>query len=467
MRTRRNARALLLLLLTCAAAGCASSTSAPPDVKPRGEPRPDRALVYLINPRHASLDGDSRTWIFDLKVPVCALYQNTYSYAYVNAGAHWLWNRTGGLGHAFRGRDAYVFEAGRTYYLAVSEDPGAWQALFLVPIDETTFESLVSTADFFPPNAADLRAARRMAEKAPDALPTLLPPPAPRAPEAREGCVPVPEGTPIPLTLLENANSHEVREGDALLFEVAADVELDGRVVVPRGFPVQGVVRRVMHPRVYGQPGFLEVEIPGLRLSGGGAVPLFGLMASVGGTNPLGGLAGTFLVAGSAAPSTTAGMVLGLLGLSGFFIIGGDPWLLAGTGTTAFVSAQSCAAPQPPSDEAARAANVVSGASAGPVLVPTSGRVEASSTVRLALDAVPRKVVVEAVGGTALPEPAMPSNVAMKEGECELTFPGWAILRWARLTGSSTTVPVLVGGTAADGSAFQATVPVVFQFEAQ
>lgn len=480
--------ALAVVLLLAATTGEGRATGNPAD-RPNPE-RPDKALVYFCDGPNVSTPG--RRWVFDLDRPLGfvdtgAVFKSaTYFFAYLEPGPHWLWNRVPGSAVNYDGRNLYEFQAGQTYYLALAGGSN-WVAPLLMPVDKRTSDGLVASAEFHALTDEELAKAREISEKH---LAAAGPAPVPQTRSAASGVagrVRVPSGKPIRLELLENANTHQSRVGQTLLVVVAQDVSLEGSVVVPKGLTLEAIIRRVAPPSDFGAPGFLEAEIPVLRHPDGTVVPLFGLLSVTAGLDAFGfaassgvRFASSLASIASTAPVRYAGLAAGLLALPGMFVTGGDPWLLAGMQTTVYARAESWLPPAPPvRTPEASSGRVVAALSPAPVRVrppsealatmhrgtPLEGRVGDQWTVRLALDQAPREVWVEAVGDTLLPQLEGPSKVSRRKDGCELTFAAWSVLRWARLTDWESTIPVRLRGTAADGSDFTATAPVVFQVQ--
>ena len=64
-----------------------------------------------------------------------------------------------------------------------------------------------------------------------------------------------------------------------------------------------------------------------------------------------------------------------------------------------------------------------------------------------------------------LPEPLRPSRVTRSDDVEELAFEKWALIRFARLAGPRTEIPIVLRGVAADGSPFSVWLPLVYDFE--
>ena len=128
-------------------------------------------------------------------------------------------------------------------------------------------------------------------------------------------------GAPVPLRILEtvNSNNKSLREGARIRLEVAQDVLLGGKVVIPAGSPVTAEVTEVRRKGMWGKSGRIEPRV---------------LNARVG--ERLVRLSGTFDDKGVTG---TAGVVtaIALVPIAGFFVTGTSAQILAGSGVKAFL----------------------------------------------------------------------------------------------------------------------------------
>ncbi len=81
-----------------------------------------------------------------------------------------------------------------------------------------------------------------------------------KGPPKSEGLF-LPADTPIRLRSLEEINSQRNRQGDEILFAVAEDVIVSGRVCLVAGTPVLGTVTDQTAARSWGRGGDLNVEV--------------------------------------------------------------------------------------------------------------------------------------------------------------------------------------------------------------
>ena len=86
----------------------------------------------------------------------------------------------------------------------------------------------------------------------------------------------LPEGTPVPLRLVETTSSTHAHVGDPLKFVVTSDVEVDGRTVISAGNIASGTVIGVKHKRLLGIPGHVIFQLDSVALANGERIELNG-----------------------------------------------------------------------------------------------------------------------------------------------------------------------------------------------
>lgn len=118
------------------------------------------------------------------------------------------------------------------------------------------------------------------------------------------------------LRTLSPLSSMDNKAGDRFDLEVAEDVLLDGRVVIPRGSPAKGEVTMVKKKGMWGKSGKMETRVLSVRANGRD-IPLRGSVADKGDTGTA-GVVGSILV----------------LPIAGFFVTGTSATLPQGTGFT-------------------------------------------------------------------------------------------------------------------------------------
>jgi hypothetical protein len=126
----------------------------------------------------------------------------------------------------------------------------------------------------------------------------------------------LPQGTSVRLRTLSPLSSMDNKTGDRFDLEVAEDVLLNGRVVIPRGSPAKGEVAMVKKKGMWGKSGKLETRVLSVRANGRD-IPLRGTVADKGDTGTA-GVVGSILV----------------LPIAGFFVTGTSATLPQGTGFT-------------------------------------------------------------------------------------------------------------------------------------
>jgi hypothetical protein len=127
----------------------------------------------------------------------------------------------------------------------------------------------------------------------------------------------LPQGTSIRLRTLSELTSQTAKTGQRFDLEVAEDVMLGGRVVIPRGSPAVGDIAMVKKKGMWGKSGKLEARVLYIRANGRD-IPVRGSVGDKGETG-------------------TAGVVgaIVVLPIAGFFVTGTSAVLPAGTGANA------------------------------------------------------------------------------------------------------------------------------------
>jgi hypothetical protein len=94
-----------------------------------GEPKSDKALVYILRP---ATTAPTKMWAFADETLLGVTKSDSYIYAYVSPGEHVFWSKAENV-NAIRIR----VEAGKTYYIQQHVRPGAWKmAVQLEVLDE-------------------------------------------------------------------------------------------------------------------------------------------------------------------------------------------------------------------------------------------------------------------------------------------------------------------------------------------
>jgi hypothetical protein len=138
---------------------------------------------------------------------------------------------------------------------------------------------------------------------------------------ALAGKVKMTAGTPVILRLPVSINSSTARQGDAITFEVARDVEVDGKVVISQGAIATGEVASVEKRAMLGEGGKLMVNLRSVRAVDGKEVPIRATLSQEGKNKQV--------------TAILVGLVLCILGL--FLIKGGDAIIPSGTEVKAYV----------------------------------------------------------------------------------------------------------------------------------
>ncbi len=447
--------ALSLAVLSVPVLFCALSVEGADNTEEKvyGELKEDKALVYLI--RKGRFQGSARTmFVYADEEFLGTLDSGTYTFAYVDPGTHLLWTNVTRL------RREVDLVPNRVYYIEV------WSAFNLLDPEEG--KALVEKVDAYAiPKAREVqtaddqirkryrRALRREKEMEKAEVQVAQ---ASSRPADTAGYVEVPAYTEIPLELMENVTSYLNPTGDAVWFRVASDVVLGEQRVVRAGTLVRATLRHSAQGKMGGVGGNFDMVVPTLPAADGSLVPLLGRIDATGKRRTAAAAAvatGTAVVTGLATG--------GLLAIAVAFPRGKEAFLLVGEEFTVWTrdnhwvdAAREHAAateagvlPVPEHRLAARPAEDV-------VFVPKKRRAPPDLQVFLESPEEVRSASIQQVGDWPLPAPLKASTIVSRDGTWVAIFPGWDVVRYARLTGEDTTVPLRVVGTLADGSSFQA-----------
>ena len=462
--TKRGHAAWGLAAAATAALQCfllAGAARAAEAAKPRGEARADAALVYFLR---GDAPPDDRFWVFDGKSLLAVLKRNSYAFAQVPPGPHLFWSRaTSALTHDLYGRGVFLLQAGRTYYVRLTDTDIVYLKGFEA-LSEADGEAALAAAERYVAfDAGDAERAARMAAKTYGGAA----PSAAAAGGAGEGRVRIPAGTPLMVELRENLTTHHVAERAPVLLRTLEALRADGAVALPAGSPVEGVVAQALRAKAFGHGGFLEIEATRLRGAAGEDVPVFGLLATAKGQT----LGGRIFGRAAAAAPIVDDPAITLLAIPGLFVKGGDPWLAAGmrlgviTRADVWVRPQAAAPPPQTGAKDEAPAVVVSAALAGPVVAPRDGRADGDCAVRLTADREVREAAITALGDEPLPAPLRAKGIKRAPDGWTATFAQWDLLRYARFSGARTEVVATLTGTLEGGARFTAPLPVVYEIE--
>jgi hypothetical protein len=124
-------------------------------------------------------------------------------------------------------------------------------------------------------------------------------------------------GAPVPVALSEflTTKGKRLKVGQRVQLEVAQDVLLDGRVVIPARSPVEGVLTEVRNKGMWGKSGGIHLQIKSVNINGT-SIRLKGDMDSRGETGTAGvvGAIVVLPVAGFFVTGTSAEMPLNMPG---------------------------------------------------------------------------------------------------------------------------------------------------------
>jgi len=78
---------------------------------------------------------------------------------------------------------------------------------------------------------------------------------------AQAGARRLPDGTKVPLRLMETISSGTAKDGDPVNFTVVEDIVADGEVIIKQGTPVRGVIVQAQSKRRLGRAGKLSYTV--------------------------------------------------------------------------------------------------------------------------------------------------------------------------------------------------------------
>ena len=124
-------------------------------------------------------------------------------------------------------------------------------------------------------------------------------------------------GSPVPVALSEplTTKGKNLKVGQKVRLEVAQDVMLNGRLVIPARSPVEGVLTEVRNKGMWGKSGGIRLQIKSVNINGA-TIRLTGDMDSRGSTGTAGvvGAIAVMPLAGFFVTGTSAEMPLNMPG---------------------------------------------------------------------------------------------------------------------------------------------------------
>jgi hypothetical protein len=391
----------------------------------------DKALVYLMR-RPASMAKLRTSFVYADREFIGTVDNDSYAIAYVEPGHRLIWTNWTGISNEFD------FVAGQTYVLEVfptllQHDKQTGLALL-----DSLHEYKTSTAEERATAAGQVanryeRAVRRGAkgavgtqsEEAAITLETSPPP----------GSVLVPAGTTVMLELTENVTSAFSSAGETIWFRVVEDVVLDGHLMIRKGTPVSGLVRRVLPARPGGTGGSLDIAVATLTAADGTPVPVSARVMA-------GGRDRT-----NAMVATTAAV-----GLFGMLVKGRQAFALAGD---VYEAQSTVPAWFLPADDSEPAPLAEAPEPSQPLVLQALDLRMAFDPEKDALDDLVRigvqsdlaldGVVIDRSGDVVLPDPVEASSVRKSKALYEYTFPAWSVVRHLRFNAAEGTSLRLTG----------------------
>lgn len=395
----------LMLAIPIASLAPPASASTVHKEKRFGEPRPDKALVYVVREK-AFVGGGVGIFVFADEQLVAFVRNNTYGFGYVDPGPRLLW------GDAPQSLEVHLV-AGETYYvearpvnpISLLTEAEAKKAIEGIgSFIESDQKDLDNAAKKIAKRYEKVQAREARKEKA------VIEDVAAPATAASEGTFRLPANTRIAVELMENVSSSIATMGETIWFRVAEDVAVDGRLLIPRGSRVKATVRQARSGSSFGAQGTLDIAMVSIDLDERIRVPLVGQLAAAG-------------------DERAAGVMTGLL--VGAFIKGTEASHAGGTRFAAWTRDEAWLAP---AAGAATEQRHPSGTAPSREFVLGANTRREPPPVELVFpcgDEV-SEVHLVSVGDWKLAEPVRALSVSRVTGTCTARFAGWSVLRHLR-----------------------------------
>lgn len=461
MMVRQVAHRLLVwvvITLTGLAGAVTAQAAETTKQKVYGEPKDDKALVYLI--RKGRFSGSARTmFVYADERFLGVLDNGTYTFAYVDPGTHLFWTNWTRL------RKEIDLIPGHVYYIEV------WQEFDILPSEEG--EALVEKVDAYAtPKAKELKTAEdlirdryskalRREERMDKAEVEVVE--ARQRPADTTGFLELGAYTEIPLELMENVTSYVSPTGDSIWFRVSSDVVSEGKVVVAAGTPARATLRHSAKGAMGGVGGNFDIILPGVQAVDGSLIPLLGRIDATGQRRTA-----TAVAAGTATALVTGLATGGLAAIAVFFPRGREAFLLVGEEFMAWTKDNhwiNLASRGLPALEAAETLGPDSRLKAELLkkveFRPHKRRLPTDLTIRLESVEIAETAAIYEIGGWQLPTHLKPHAIVRRGNSSLASFEGWSFVRYARFEGDETVLPVRLKGTLADGSLFWADAEVI------
>lgn len=150
--------------------------------------------------------------------------------------------------------------------------------------------------------------AQTMGEETATQATTVSNPPAVPTAASSTGAVTLPADTVIVVTPLEEITSKKMKEGDLRTLQVANDIVQNGRVVIPRGSPVEAEVTWRTGKGIGGKSAKFDLSFRKVTI-GSRSYALKGKHRQEGRGNTVAALLGSMLISGRSAVMTSGQMV--------------------------------------------------------------------------------------------------------------------------------------------------------------
>ena len=412
-----------------------------------GELKPDKALLYVIRPKGPRGANNIEWDIFADQQYLLRLHGNSYGFIYLEPGRYTIW---GGLS-----AKEIEFVPGEAFYLLNGE-------LGTALVSETEGRAYIEQTRYYDPpdarmeekraekeaKAGDLMAkVKRRAEKHGERIEVPIEGPLPETSDTT-GRIQVPQYSPVEVELMEAVSSTMSELGEAVWFRARTAASVNGRVWLPEGTPIQGILSETHSASRFGGSAGLELVIPSITAADGTVIPTIGHLIDAGRHRQ--GAASTASAIGGALGGALGGaMIKG----KEAFILCREPWKIWTRHEAWVSSTPSIAATE--SQELEGNVHQYRVRCAEPLQFNLEKHREIDD-IRLIVESDETLTTLEltSVGDWSLQTPCAAKSMDQEDASSFATFDGWSLLR--HLPAGSEPIPLRFTGVTATGDRFVA-----------
>lgn len=414
-----SCRVILIATVMCMLTPFAAFGSTVHKEKRFGEPRADKALVYVIREK-AFAGGGVGIFVFADKQLLAFLRNNTYSFGYVEPGSRLIWGDTpSGLDVQLIAGETYYVEAGPGNPVSLvteAEGKAAIQKVgAFIESDQTDIDNGANKVAKRYEKVQQREAKKEKAQVEQVAVATA-------AQVQAEGTEKLAANTKLPIELMENLSSSLNKLGETVWFRVADDVKSGEHVLIPRGARVKATIRQAGAGSGFGAQGTLDVVLVSIDLDAGTRVPLVGQLAAAGQGRQT---AGAMVMVG-------VGGVVGVA--AGAFIKGTEAFHPVGTQYSAWTRDEIWLRPAVTSAEPAPAHTGITAPARDLVFGANTRRNPPPLDLAFPCSADVSDVQLVSISDWTLVEPVRSLSTSRAAETCTVRFASWSVLRHVRPT---------------------------------